>query len=70
MNSFEEQLLKLTEEAETIHKEELVVQSKAKLFNEKMMGFFKEHGLPENWTFPQLAAFAIRKARVSDAAAV
>lgn len=63
MNEFETQLIKLHTEAEELQKLEIELQMKVKIFAEKQVGFLKEYGLPENWTLPQLALLAIRKAR-------
>ena len=63
-NEFEKTLSKLCEESEQIQKMEMELKARAQLFTEKMAGFLKEQGLPDNFTIPQLAMFAIRKARV------
>lgn len=64
MNEFEVQLMKLSEEADDIQKQELELRQKGQIFNDKLMGFLKEHGLPQNFTLPHLALLSIRKARV------
>jgi len=63
MNPFETQLMELAKEAEGIKKQEAEVQTKGRLFNEKLIGFLKENGLPENFTMPELALLAIRQSR-------
>lgn len=63
MNAFEIQLMKLTEESQELQKGEMELRSKAQLFNQKLMGFLKEHGLPDDFTLPQLALLSIRKSR-------
>lgn len=62
---FEQQLKKLGEEGDEIQKEELSLRQKQGLFMDKLHGFLKEQGLPENFTLPQLALFAIRKSRAA-----
>lgn len=63
MNEFETALFELNKEAEEIAKSEAELQMRGKLFSEKLFGFLKESGLPPNYTLPQLALLAIRKAR-------
>lgn len=63
MNEFETTLMKLSEEAGEIQKTELELRGRAQLFNQKLMGFLKEQGLPEDFTVPQLALLSIRRSR-------
>jgi hypothetical protein len=64
MNEFELTLMKLNTESEETQVAELELRQRAQLFNQKLMGFLKENGLPENFTLPQLALLAARKCRV------
>lgn len=63
MNNFETTLVKFVEESESLQKRELALNQENRLFGEKLAGFLKEHGLPENFTVPQLAILAVRKSR-------
>lgn len=63
MNDFELTVMKLSEEATEIQKTEIELRTKAQMFNQKLMGFFKEQGLPDDFTLPQLVLLAIRKSR-------
>lgn len=63
MNEFFEAVLKFEAEAEELQKAEILHQQKARLFTEKLMGFLKQYGLPENFTLPQLMLLAVRKSR-------
>lgn len=63
MTEFETQLAKLEEEATGIQKSEGELRIKVQIFTQKLMGFLKENGLPEDFTLPQLALLAIRKSR-------
>lgn len=63
-SEFESQLKKLCDESDDLQKTEMELKTKTQLFHEKLGGFLKEQGLPDNFTIPQLALFAIRKSRV------
>jgi len=63
MTDFEQTLRKLNDEAFLIQQEEITLQAKAKLFQQKLSGFLKESGLPDNFTVPELALLAVKKSR-------
>lgn len=63
MTDFEVTLLTLSKEASDLQKKQIELRSEIALFDNKLQGFLKENGLPENFTLPELALLAIRKSR-------
>jgi len=63
MTQFEETLTKFNNEAAELQKQEIELQAKARMFQERFIGFLKENGVPENHTTPGLLLLAIRKSR-------
>lgn len=63
MTDFETTLTKIAKESAEIQKKELALKQEQQLFMEKLYGFLKENGLPENFTLPELAMLAIRKSK-------
>lgn len=61
MNEFTETFNRLVEEEEGIRKMEADLKSKAIMFTEKMSGFLKQHGLPENFGMMQLGKLIAEK---------
>ena len=50
-------------EAEVIKKKEATLRMEQKMFGEKLHGFLKENGLPDDFSLPELCMLAVRKCR-------
>lgn len=61
MNAFTDSFLKLLEEEESLRKREVELKIAAQMHNEKMFGFLKEHGLPENFGMLSMAKLVAEK---------
>lgn len=52
-----------SEALKALQREQEKLAHRGKFYTQKLAAFFKEHGLPENFTFAELGLLAIRKSR-------
>ena len=61
--TFQQTLEQFDKEMQELKKLGAELQARSKIVNEKLGGFFKENGLPENFTMTELALLALRKGK-------